>query len=71
MTKTEFERLAAAIRQAKPLRSPARETAHDARLAYMVRVEAWQETALFIADWLVRDKPGFDRELFLTNCGVR
>lgn len=70
MTKTEFERLATAIRQAKPVLPPTRQTV-PARLSYMDKRDAWQETVMFIADWLVRDKPGFDRELFLTNCGVR
>lgn len=63
MTRKDYELIAAAIKEAKPLLPPVADYAETTRQL------GWQTTAHAVAEALARDNPRFDRERFLAACG--
>jgi len=64
MKRRDYETLARGLRSVKPLRE-------RGPMSFEVCLGQWRLCCAGIADALATEKPGFDRDLFLINCGVK
>lgn len=65
MTKTDYLLLAAALKDARPHVSNI-----EPAIAMSLVHTGWEKAVKSVTDALARQAPGFDRELFLLNCGA-
>jgi hypothetical protein len=70
MTRKDFELIAAAVKDARPLSKYRMDDPVAVRLSILNANTALDNVADFLADRLSQTNPRFDRARFLTACGV-